>query len=188
MWWFWADPHLDHDNIIKHCNRPYKNVQEMNEAMIDNYNAVVRGSDNVVIAGDLTLWHKRDLVEWKFISRLKGNKIFLKGNHDYWLGKGKGRYIYHRTIENQKIAVCHYPLRSWNGSTHGSWNLHGHSHGMLLPLRNQLDIGVDNAFLLLGEYRPFSFDEVKQFIKWAWLEKGTDDGEAKAYSICDQER
>lgn len=164
MWWFTADLHLDHGSIIQHCNRPFKNEHQMNENLIKIFNETVGKGDNVVIAGDLTLHHKRDFVEWKFISRLKGNKIFLKGNHDYWIGKGKGRYIYHRRIDKQFIAVSHYPMRSWQNSVHGSWNLHGHSHGMLAPFKNQLDIGVDNAFKLLGEYRPFSFEEVKEHI------------------------
>lgn len=168
MWYFTADLHLDHDNIIKHCHRTFKNVQEMNEHLIEQYAKTVKNGDNVVIAGDLTMYHKRDFVEWKWISRMPGNKIFLTGNHDYWMQKK--RHLYHKKLnlsmgESQYLAISHYPMRSWKNSVHGSWNLHGHSHGMLPPFQNQLDIGVDNAKKLLGEYRPFNFDEVKHFIE-----------------------
>ncbi len=76
------------------------------------------------------------------------------------------------------ITLCHYAMRVWNRSHKGSWMLYGHSHSSLddLNLRNNqeseykinqyytntktMDVGIDNAFKVLGEYRPFSFDEI----------------------------
>lgn len=164
-WWFSGDQHFDHSNIIKFEPNRYKiwqTVEEMNQGLIDNWNSVVHGSDIVVVAGDFTLHHDPELVRFRFTQYLRGNIIFIKGNHDYWLKDG--RYIYHHTVEGQFIAVCHYPMRSWKNSIHGSWNLHGHTHSSMEPLKNQLDVGVDNAFKLVGEHRPLSFDEVKRFI------------------------
>jgi calcineurin-like phosphoesterase family protein len=163
MYYFTADQHFDHTNIMKYLNRPWRNVQDMNEALIENYNEIVTGADVVVIAGDITLHTNHEFVKKHFLDRLNGNKILLKGNHDYWLREK--RYMYHRRVNGQFIAVSHYPMRSWKNSIHGSWNLHGHSHGTLEPYRNQLDVGVDSAYRLLGEYRPFSFDEVKSLIE-----------------------
>ena len=157
-WFFTADLHFDHTNIMKHCERPWTKVEDMNQNLIENYNSVVKNSDNVVIAGDITLHTNRKIVEEKFLNRLNGNKIYLKGNHDYWL-KEK-RYLYHRNINGQFIAVSHYPMRSWKNSTHGSWNLHGHSHGKLVPFENQYDVGVDN-----NNYFPISFEQIKEIIK-----------------------
>jgi len=51
-------------------------------------------------------------------------------------------------------------MRSWNKSIHGSWNLHGHSHGMLEPLTNQYDVGVDN-----NNYYPVNLDTIRRRIK-----------------------
>ena len=34
--WFTADFHLSHKNIIKNCNRPFKNVAEMDSILINN--------------------------------------------------------------------------------------------------------------------------------------------------------
>jgi len=160
LWFFTADYHFDHTNSIKYCNRPFSTVEEMNEGLILNTNQKVRPIDHLVIAGDLTLHHKSEFVYQKFINRLNGDKILLKGNHDYWIPKKTGRYIYHLTINGQFIAVSHYPMRSWNKSCHGSWNLHGHTHALLEPLRNQWDIGVDNT-----NYFPISFDEISEIMR-----------------------
>lgn len=157
MYWFTADLHLDHTNIMKHCNRPFKYVEEMNEKLIENWNRVVKKGDVVVVAGDFTLHHDANYVHEKFTSKLNGNKIFLKGNHDYWL-KEK-RYLYHKKIENQFVAVCHYPFRTWKNSQHGAWNLHGHSHGELSPFKNQIDVGVDR-----WNYYPVSFENIKEIL------------------------
>ena len=162
-YWFTADQHFDHTNIMKHCKRPFKNVHAMNNYLMARWNEVVKGGDVVIVAGDVTLHTNTELVYKKFLNRLQGNKIFLRGNHDYWL-KEK-RYLYHKRIENQAVAVGHYPMRTWKNSTHGSWNLHGHSHGTLEPLYNQLDIGVDSAKKILGSYRPFNFNEVREIME-----------------------
>jgi calcineurin-like phosphoesterase family protein len=163
MFFFTSDLHFDHTNIIKHCDRPFKTIDEMNEALIYYWNITVDCADIVIIAGDVTLHSNTELVYKKFLNHLKGNLILLRGNHDYWM-KEK-RYLYHKKVMGQAVAVGHYPMRSWHNSSHGSWNLHGHSHGTMPPLYNQLDIGVDSAAKLLGQYRPFSFNEVKEIME-----------------------
>ena len=51
--YFTADSHFGHANVIKHCNRPFTTLEEMNEALIANWNARVHKNDHVYIAGDL---------------------------------------------------------------------------------------------------------------------------------------
>jgi calcineurin-like phosphoesterase family protein len=82
-WFFTADLHFDHSNIIDYCQRPFQTVKEMNEKLISNWNITVRSCDVIVVAGDLTLHTNATRVYEKFIRRLNGTKIFLKGNHDY---------------------------------------------------------------------------------------------------------
>jgi calcineurin-like phosphoesterase family protein len=159
---FTADTHFDHDNIIKHCNRPFTYVNSMNSHLIEQWNNVVKRGDVIVIIGDFAWANKgsHSYVERMFINQLNGSKIFLKGNHDHWW-KGEAKHIYRHTIEGQSLQMCHYPFRSWIRG----YNLHGHSHGTLEPWLNQLDVGVDNAKKLVGEYRPLSMMEVDTLIK-----------------------
>jgi calcineurin-like phosphoesterase family protein len=163
MYYFTSDQHFDHINIIKHCYRPFRTVDEMNENIINAWNLTVTPDDVVVMAGDISLLPKADLIHKRFLSRLVGNKVYLRGNHDHWM-KEK-RYIYNKRIEGVHVSVCHYPMRTWQNSNHGAWQLHGHSHGTLEPFHNQLDIGIDNAFKIFGSYRPFSFNEVKAIME-----------------------
>lgn len=154
MYYFTADLHLDHSNIIKHCSRPFSSVDEMNETLIQNWNEVIQVNDIVVVVGDFTLHSNREVVEKKFVNHLKGNKIFLKGDHDHWLGK-KARRIYQKKIGDVFIVACHWPMRSWKQSHHGSIQIHGHWHKKQKECPNQFNVGVD-----LNNFKPVSLDKI----------------------------
>ena len=53
MIYFTADTHFGHINVIKLCNRPFATIDEMNEKMIENWNAKVTNGDTIYILGDL---------------------------------------------------------------------------------------------------------------------------------------
>ena len=76
-----SDTHFNHKNIIEYCNRPYSSVEEMNKAIIDNWNSVVKDEDTVYVLGDFCLGGKEAIKE--LCSQLKGHKILIKGNHDH---------------------------------------------------------------------------------------------------------
>ena len=73
-----SDTHFNHKNIIEYCNRPYSSVEEMNKAIIDNWNSVVKDEDTVYVLGDFCLGGKEAIKE--LCSQLKGHKILIKGN------------------------------------------------------------------------------------------------------------
>jgi hypothetical protein len=56
--------------------------------------------------------------------------------------------------------LSHYAFRVWNHSHHNSWNLYGHSHGLLPGNSQQLDVGVD-----CWNYTPCSYEQVKERLK-----------------------
>lgn len=85
MIYFSSDTHFDHKNIITYCPmRPWKTVEEMNEGLIANWNAVVKPEDIVYFLGDFSL--SFTAVE-KYTKRLNGTKHLYAGNHDKCWGK-----------------------------------------------------------------------------------------------------
>jgi calcineurin-like phosphoesterase family protein len=50
--WFASDYHFCHANVIKYDGRPFNNVEEMNQTLIDNWNEVVGDDDVVFYLGD----------------------------------------------------------------------------------------------------------------------------------------
>ena len=151
MWYFTGDEHYGHMNIIRHCQRPFKDTTEMDLMLIENFNQTVRAGDVTVHAGDFT-WESNRKIAARIIECLNGDHIFIKGDHDNWLS-GSCRQIWEKNIEGVYIVVCHYPMRTWPKSHYGSVMLHAHCHGRLAPLPNQWDIGVDN-----NDFKPVSFD------------------------------
>lgn len=167
-WWFTADLHLNHTAIISHCKRPWKTSYLMELALIDIWNQYVKPKDVIVILGDF--WFgggkQEDILEFAH-KNLNGNKIFVKGNHDNWYKKDK-RYMYTKSIDGIKTYGCHYPLASWPSGI----CLHGHSHGNMEKIVNRFDVGIDTN----PEYRPYNFDEIKQWINYDYLSRRTREG------------
>lgn len=158
MYFFTADEHFGHSNIIKYCKRPFANVKEMDEVIIEKFNDKVCCNDITIHAGDFSFKSKTRVEE--YIKQLQGYHIFLKGSHDRWL-KESGRWIWEKIIDRQHITVCHYAMRTWSRSHYNSWQLFGHSHGELSPIGKQWDIGVDN-----NNFQPLSFQQIKSIMKY----------------------
>lgn len=164
---FTSDLHYGSKNIISYCNRPFSVVEEMNEALITNYNSkVTKSSDIVYLLGDLIWGHGN---YENVLNKLNGQKHLILGNHDNeqcyrkCLKNGLLQSISHvKTInvDNQHIFMSHYPHRSWNMQFYGSYMLHGHSHFTLPEYGKSMDVGVDNP---LCNYGPISFTEVKNY-------------------------
>ena len=62
----------------------------------------------------------------------------------------------------QDIVLSHYAHLVWNKSHHGSWMLHGHSHGSLTYPYDvkMIDVGVDAQ-----GFAPVSYEEVREIMK-----------------------
>lgn len=78
MYFFTSDLHIGHQNIIKYCQRPFKDIDDMNESLIRNWNKVVRNGDLVYHIGDFS-FRERGL---EYERRLNGNIVHILGNHD----------------------------------------------------------------------------------------------------------
>ncbi len=173
---FTSDTHFGHANIIRFCNRPFKNVEEMDEALIENWNQVVSEDDTVFHLGDFAFGGSS---VWKeIIPRLKGHINLIIGNHDRKnLRQGYMSFFdmvvpqLQIEIEDTSIYLNHYPFLCYGGSYRGVWQLFGHVHSgpgadgldisrlrVLLP--TQYDVGVDN-----NNFTPISYREVKNKIE-----------------------
>lgn len=134
MRFFTSDPHYYHLNVIKYCNRPYSSVEEMNEALVNNWNSVVTQEDEVYCLGDFSLASRPVEV---FSSRLLGKKLLVPGNHDFC-------HSYHkksRNPENQKKWIKFYEDHGWT----------------VLPEQTTLDLlGIAMVNLC---HHPYSDDE-----------------------------
>lgn len=157
MYFFTADEHYGHANIIRYCNRPFKSVDEMNEDIIRKHNAVVMTDDVVIHAGDFSL--AKVEIASKYVAKLNGHHIFLQGSHDHWLPRS-ALQIWEKNIDGIYVVVCHYAMRTWARSHYNSWQLYGHSHGTLPPIGKQWDIGVDN-----NDFYPVSFKKLSDIMK-----------------------
>ena len=173
---FTSDTHFGHANIIRFCNRPFRNVEEMNEALIENWNLVVSEDDTVFHLGDFAFGGSN---VWKsIIPRLNGHINLIIGNHDRKnLRQGYMSFFdmvvpqLQIEIEDTSIYLNHYPFLCYGGSYRGVWQLFGHVHSgpgadgldisrlrVLLP--TQYDVGVDN-----NNFTPISYREVKNKIE-----------------------
>lgn len=157
MYFFTADEHYGHRNIIEYCNRPFESVEDMDKWLIENHNSIVKPDDVVVHAGDFTLKGMAEAMLYR--DRLNGNHIFLRGSHDRWTNDFTP-HIWEKAIEGHYIVVCHYAMRVWPRSHYNSIQLYGHSHGRLQPIGKQWDIGVDN-----NNFYPVSMKKLKEIMK-----------------------
>ena len=167
MIYYTADTHFGHANIIKMCERPFPDVETMNESMIAAWNERVRGNDTVYVVGDMFF---RCPDPESILKRLKGKKRLIVGNHDStWMSKvDMGRYFlsvdsFLETSDGaHALTLCHYPMVTWK-HTIRSYMIHGHIHAdtgadfwpLLRCRENVLNAGVD-----VNGYRPVTFDEL----------------------------
>jgi calcineurin-like phosphoesterase family protein len=182
--WFCSDHHFGHDNIRRFCDRPFDSLLEMNEALIENHNAMVQPNDHVYFVGDFSYkMSKGRTIE--ILKRLNGKKHMILGNHDKVLTKPdilsyvewvKERFmltIQDKSVKHNKqlIVLDHYSGRVWNKKHWGSWQLYGHSHSTLPdePDALAIDVGVDaiarryavDGILNPQDYRPICYEEIK---------------------------
>lgn len=131
---FISDTHFHHPNIIKYCGRPFKDVEAMNKALIENWNRVVRKEDYVFCLGDFCLGSKEQIIE--IGKQLNGVKILIMGNHCRGTKKTYEEAGFSKVCKNGLDVYCseignihltHYPM-SPDLMAIGAINIHGHIH------------------------------------------------------------
>lgn len=158
--YFTADTHFEHEAIRVHCGRPHMTIDQMNDALVENWNSVVPKKGALVyILGDFA-W--KNHARW--LHKLNGKKVLIKGNHDDMNQKTYDLFrevtpLKDIKIEKVKVTLCHYGMMSWNCSPWGAWHLYGHSHGRLPHKGLAMDVGVD-----CNNYTPVSWETIKKIM------------------------
>lgn len=153
-----ADPHFGHKSIIHLCNRPFSSIEEMDEALISNWNNKVSKTDTVYILGDFAknLTCARNIIE-----KLNGKKILIRGNHDTdpICELFDNCYPYLEITDNEtKLILMHYPLYDWNGMYRNSLHLYGHIHEKNMNKTNAYCVSVEHT-----GFAPITLEELISF-------------------------
>lgn len=173
--WLSSDLHFGHKNIVKYTNRGVDTTAEDHDRwLIDLWNSQLHPSDTLIHLGDFS-FHKDVNKTLEIIDQLNGNLVMIKGNHDQskdFFGpiarhKKVIRAVHYDEIKIKGNHTClfHFGLAIWHRQHHGAWHLHGHSHGSYTPEHGKiLDVGLDNAYNVLGQHRFFTEDDIKTYM------------------------
>ncbi len=115
MIYFWSDPHFWHKNVIRYCDRPFEDLEQMHEGLIDNFNSVVQPEDTTYWIGDAFFCGPKK--SEPIMERLNGTHILIRGNHDR-APKNMLKIGFTAVLEKAEIVIggirvkmCHYPYR-----------------------------------------------------------------------------
>ena len=169
---------LIEQNIKFKVNRDTINYHD--SYILDKINKQVAHDDVLIIAGDYCFGRELYNTAKYYRERIVCKNIFLVyGNHDEECIDDFFSYsnnLLRIKVNGIKFLISHSAFAIWEDMHKGCINLYGHSHttaekglDKLFPERRSGDVGIDNAKLILGEYRPFTFDEI---INWLGNRKG----------------
>lgn len=159
--WLISDTHFYHTNIIKYCNRPFNNVNEMNNTIIENWNSLINKNDTVFHLGDFGFSKNGDLKE--IGNKLNGStKYLIKGNHDsesddFYKECGFNKIFEFPIIYKDFFILSHKPIQL--NDIGELKNIFGHIHNNInLNDKNHLSISVETI-----NYYPISFKQIKEY-------------------------
>ena len=172
--WLIADTHFGHAGVCKFVRadgvtplRPWDDPDEMDEALVANWNAVVRDMDRVYVLGDVAM-AKRHL---ETIGRCKGRKVLVKGNHDIFKAKDYLEYFDDiracvvKKAGDQKVIMSHIPVHPESLGRFGI-NIHGHLHSNRVMLGEKTeDPRYINVSVEQINFTPVEFTQLLSGVK-----------------------
>lgn len=165
---FTSDEHFGHNNIIKFCNRPFADMDQMVDSLIYRHNLAVGAEDRVYHLGDM-FWRTFPLDRALAVMKaLNGEHHYIRGNHEELVDENPAlqecfvticerAQIYPEGAPRKGIVLDHYAGRVWHDSDKGAWQLYGHTHADLTEMDPLLafDVGVD-----ANDFMPVSLEQV----------------------------
>lgn len=159
--WLWSDPHFNHANIIKYCDRPFASVAEMNEALISNWNEKVKPNDIGYMLGDIYMGGKSTVNG--ILHRLNGHKRLILGNHDDLndglLTEHFEKILMWRQFKEFGVTFSHVPLHEGSLTEKFPRNVHGHIHEKQIADPRYVCVCVEHT-----GYAPIHIEDIKHFM------------------------
>ena len=160
---FISDPHFGHAGVCKFLDkdgvkiRPWTDPEEMNEALVENWNSVVREQDKVYCLGDVVI-NRRYL---PILHRLKGHKTLIRGNHDVFKLKEYMTYFgeVHGVRVLEGLILSHIPLHKASVVPRFGVNVHGHLHTNYINDPAYLCVCVEQI-----NFTPLSLEDARKLI------------------------
>lgn len=191
---FTSDLHMYHRNICRgssrwsredltNSTRDFSDEYQMTHHIVSQINKTVMWDHHLFILGDLIFQNKTPEAYIAAMKRLDCDNIYIIfGNHDNYENlmlanailedsemKNKFKFIgpyLEIYIDGKMLCLMHYPVENWNNKKENSWHLHGHVHGKFNQhqMLHRLDVGLDSAFDIFKEYKPFSWKEIVKIL------------------------
>jgi len=160
-----SDTHLNSLAVANICNRPFKNLEHMNNTIIKNWNNVVKPNDIIYHLGDFVDDDMSQLYNIKrFKDQLNGRIRIILGNHDRyvpyfnWLDFGFDRVYDQPVVIDGFIMLSHEPLflnDLENSNAKAYLNIHGHVHGNWYANSHYVNVCAERV-----NYSPVNLDRV----------------------------
>lgn len=150
---FTSDTHFNQDRTLTLSKRPFKDVDEMNDVLVFNWNKEVGPDDDV--------YHLGDFGDISFAEKLNGNIHLIAGNYelrDYTVDELTS--VFHGVVTlpqltlqegGEILRLVHEP----SNSDFKTFTLFGHIHKLQMVKRNGLNVGVD-----CHNFKPISIDDI----------------------------
>ncbi|MFW6243144.1 MAG: metallophosphoesterase [bacterium] len=159
-------------------NRPFENVHHMNMYMIEQWNNVVKPSDEVYYLGDFMYKMNPNTFVTNVLNKLNGKIYLIKGNHDKrylnkylerveWIKDVEYLKYEHTDSKKYKFVLFHYPIFCWDGIWGGSIHLHGHTHKNTYDIyfKSPISERLLNVNCEFFDYKPISIEQVIDIMK-----------------------
>ncbi len=178
---FTSDTHYNHANICSATTkwnnpttiREFKSLEYMNAHLVENINEMVGQDDILFHLGDWSFggFEQIELFRNQIVCK---NIHIVTGNHDHHIEKNHegcqnlfssvNKYLDlivkwsngHAGNGEQRFALMHFPIASWDNMARGAIHLHGHVHfnpNRRIGIGKMMDVGCDGNGLYPIEMR-----------------------------------
>lgn len=183
---FISDLHFGHGNMCNFRNfdntrtRPFDNYLEADETIIKNWNEMVSENDTVYVLGDVAYSCRKEYID-SILTRLKGQKKLIAGNHDLWSTQWYLKHFkYVRGCGHlDNFFLSHVPIHS-DSKARFKLNIHGHIHCQEVLKTTYIDGNVyttkDPFYYNVcvdykHRYKPIPYEEIQEYYQDC-LDKG----------------